>query len=174
MGLVRSVMSERRPRTFPLLAVAGLLVPILYFGAQLLAAPYYPAFDLLRTTASDLGSERSTRPGIANTAALLGSLVTFVTAVGFGRQLFRRVPLVLVALGVAALVLTALMKMYAWQHPLPDPLHGRNPFSAASIALPVLLPLVTWRVLTRGVRAYLLVNLALYAALFAFFAGLYP
>ena len=166
--------SAAAPLVPVLLAVSGLLVPILYFGAQLLAAPFYSEFDLLRTTASDLGSERSTRPGIANTAALLGSLVTFVTAVGFGWQLSRRVPMLLVGLVVVALVLTALMKLYAWQHPLPDPLHGRNPFSAASIALPLVLPLVTWRVLSRGVRTYLLVNLALYAALFAMFSGLYP
>ena len=166
--------SAAAPLVPVLLAVSGLLVPILYFGAQLLAVPFYPAFDVLRTTASDLGSEQSTHPGIANTAALLGSLVTFVAAVGFGRQLSRRVPALLVGLVVVALMLTGLMKYWAWLHPLPDPLHGRNPFSAASIALPVLLPLVTWRVLSRGVRVYLLVNVVVYAVLFAMFSGLYP
>ncbi|WP_019586679.1 DUF998 domain-containing protein [Deinococcus apachensis] len=167
-------MTAAHVRPLPLLWVAGLLVPVLYFGSQVLAAPSFPGFDFLRTTASDLGSDHSNVPGIANTGALLGALVTIVTAAWFALQLSRRVPVVLVALVTLALALTGAMNFWAWLHPLPDPLHGRNPFTVASLILPVLLPLATWRLLSRGVRVYLLINLAGYLVLFAMFTGLYP
>lgn len=154
--------------------MAGLLVPTMYFGAQLLAAPFYPGFDVLRTTMSDLGSERSTLPEIANTAALLGGLATFGTSAMFAARLRGRVPVGPLVLITVALALTGLMKGWAWLHPLPDPLHGSNPFAAASITLPLVLPLATWRILGRGGRVYLLLNLAVYALLFAMFSGLFP
>ncbi len=56
----------RSPRsddiTLALLRFA-IAVPLLYYGIQLVAAPFFPDFSFLGTTASELGSDRSVRPG---------------------------------------------------------------------------------------------------------------
>ena len=40
----------------------AIAVPLLYYGVQLVAAPFFPDFSVLSTTASELGSDRSPRP----------------------------------------------------------------------------------------------------------------
>jgi hypothetical protein len=51
--------------------LAGAIIPFLYFGAQGLAAPFFPGFSFWAHTASVLGSDLSTRPAILNAGAAL-------------------------------------------------------------------------------------------------------
>lgn len=44
----------------------AIAVPLLYYGVQIVAAPFFPDFSVLSTLASDLGSDRSTRPWVFN------------------------------------------------------------------------------------------------------------
>ena len=59
----------------------GIAVPLLYYGVQVVAAPFYSGFSFLSTTASELGSDGSTRPSIFNAGAIL---------VGIAQSLLRR------------------------------------------------------------------------------------
>src|SRR5688500_4423179 len=66
-----------------LVLAAGIAVPFLYYGAQLLAAPYFPGFSVLVHSASMLGSDLSTRPWILNTGAILTGVAGSIAAYGF-------------------------------------------------------------------------------------------
>ena len=63
----------------------GIAVPLLYYGVQVVAAPFYSGFSFLSTTASELGSDGSTRPSIFNAGAILVGISSFIAAVGFLR-----------------------------------------------------------------------------------------
>ena len=60
---------RRSPRSDDLtLALLGfaIAVPVLYYGIQVVAAPFYPDFSVVRTIASELGTDRSTHPWVFN------------------------------------------------------------------------------------------------------------
>ena len=44
----------------------GIAVPLIYYGIQALAAPFYPDYSVLGNTASELGSDRSKHAVIFN------------------------------------------------------------------------------------------------------------
>ena len=67
----------------------GIAVPLLYYGVQVVAAPFYSGFSFLSTTASELGSDGSTRPSIFNAGAILVGISSFIAAVGFLRALLK-------------------------------------------------------------------------------------
>jgi hypothetical membrane protein len=59
----------------------GVLVPLVYFGAQLAAAPFYPGYSFLVNSASQLGSDASTFPALFNGGAIgIGIFVGLLTA----------------------------------------------------------------------------------------------
>src|SRR5215216_1684405 len=62
---------------------SGILVPILYFGTQLLAAPFFPGYSFLSMAASVLGSDLATYPAIFNTGAMITGISTIIASVGF-------------------------------------------------------------------------------------------
>ena len=72
----------------------GVAVPFLYYGVQLVAAPFFPGFSFLGTTASELGSDRSTHPSIFNAGTIL-------LGVSSGTVGDSRGPLVASAMGTA-------------------------------------------------------------------------
>ena len=57
------------PTSVRLSLFAGVAVPLLYFGAQAIAAPFFPDFNFWAHTASLLGSDLSTRPDVLNGGA---------------------------------------------------------------------------------------------------------
>ena len=63
--------------------VSGIVVPILYFGTQLLAAPFSPDYSFLSMVASVLGSDLALYPAIFNTGAIITGIVTITASVGF-------------------------------------------------------------------------------------------
>src|SRR3954469_5468505 len=97
-------LSRRDP-----LLTAGLLLPVLYFGIQAAAAPFYPGYSFLNRDASTLGSEGSTAPWIFNVGTLAVGLCEVVAAWGFLRGLRRvRAGALLAWATCVALVSTAL------------------------------------------------------------------
>ncbi|MDX2005757.1 MAG: DUF998 domain-containing protein [Meiothermus sp.] len=150
----------------------AMAVPLLYFGVQVLAAPFFPTFSLLTTTASDLGSPLSSQPWIANSGALLSGLAAIVGGYGFWRGLSGMgTPALLRGLVVLALVLAGLSNLWAGVFPLPHPLHSANPMVVGLLLLPLLVVLALWRRADTGFRLYLGLNLLAFMVLVGFFSG---
>jgi hypothetical membrane protein len=127
---------------------SGIAVPFLYYGVQVVAAPFFAGFSVLGTTASELGSDRSTRPWIFNTGAILTGIAAIVASVGFLRGLRRLgVPRILSWLPALAVAMTGASSLWAGIYPLPDPRHGGHPsLLIAMIAVPFVLAPAMWRV----------------------------
>ncbi len=64
-------------------------VPFLYYGIQIVAAPYFPDYSFASQAASLLGSERSTHPSIFNVGVIATGIATLLAAAGFFRALWR-------------------------------------------------------------------------------------
>jgi hypothetical membrane protein len=152
----------------------GVAVPLLYFGAQLAAAPFFPGFSILRHSASMLGSDLSARPAILNTGAMLTGLFTLVSAFGFARGLrVAGVHRVIVWLTVIALMSHGLASLWAGTFPLPDRRHNPGPLSLGMFALPVLFVIGSLRMRhARGLRIYLIANLIFFIAMIPVMAGM--
>lgn len=153
----------------------GTAVPFVYYGIQAAAAPHFPDFSFVRTTASELGSDLSRHPAVFNVGIMAMGAATLVAALGF-LFAFRR-------LGVgpvrslpasAAVALNGVQTMWAGYHPLPDPRHGGHPvFVVGMVLLPVLLAAALWgRRVSPLLKAYLLATLLLLAVIFPIMSGI--
>lgn len=110
---------------FSLLSAAAM--PVVYFGTQIVAAPFYPGYSFTRLSVSMLGTRFSHHPGIFD----VGEILTGLAALGgvFGLyHCFRGKthPLIaaLIGLSVAA---TGVMCVKAGIFALPDPRHNSWP-----------------------------------------------
>lgn len=156
---------------------AGVAVPLLYFGIQLLAAPFYPGYSFLARDASTLGSPGSTFPAIFNGGAIVTGVAMVGAALGFFRALRRfGVGPVVSWLVAGALIGGAAGNLNAGLHPLPDPRHSSGLLASLGAGLflvPVLLPVALWRLEgARGLRRYLGLNLVVVLALVPVMSGL--
>src|SRR5262249_42897217 len=59
---------------------SGIAVPLLYYGVQLVAAPFFADFSVLSTTASELGSDRSSHPWIFKLGAIFTGIAAIVAS----------------------------------------------------------------------------------------------
>jgi hypothetical membrane protein len=142
----------------------GIATPVLYYGVQLVAAPSFPDFSFLGTTASELGSDRSTRPWIFNTGAILTGLAALVAAVGFLRALGQLgANLILTWLTSFVIVATGLSSLWAGIFPMPDLRHGGHPsLLFAMLSVPFLIAATLWRLsASRAVKAYFVATIVL-------------
>jgi hypothetical membrane protein len=175
--LVRTPMQPPR-RIEPITLVSlgcGIAVPFLYYGVQLASAPFFPGFSFLGTTASELGSDLSTRPWIFNAGAILTGIAALAAAFGFLCALRSlRTNLILACLVSIAIAITGLTSLWAGIFPLPDPRHGGHPsLLFAMFALPFALTLVLWRLaVSWPLKAYLIATIALLFFLFPFMSGM--
>jgi hypothetical protein len=148
-------------------------VPVLYFGAQAIAMPTYPNYDLLRQVASELGSDRAPQAALFNCAVLLVGGATLIAAFGYLRGLRRlgAAPL-LTWLVVAALTSNGLASLWAGSFHLPDPRHNPGVLGAGVFLLPPLLLAAVWRLpRARLLRLFLLGTLLGVLLLAPFMAG---
>ena len=155
----------------------GIAVPFLYFGIQIAAAPFFPAYSFLARDASSLGSNDSSLPAVFNIGSLVVGIVTFVASWGF----FRSFRLLHVRTAVAwpatlALVASGLANINACLFPLPDPRHTGSVLAlagAGTFLLPFLLPLALWKLLERGpIAGYFVINIIAMVALIPIMSGL--
>ena len=149
-------------------------VPFLYFGVQVAAAPFFPGFSFLGTTASELGSERSTHPAVFNVGTLIEGIACLVAAVGFLLALRRLGTHPILSWTTAiAVAIGGLGSLWAGYYPMPDPRHGGNPaFLIALLSLPLLFAIVLWRGGNMALKVYLLTNLAVLAAIVPIISGM--
>jgi hypothetical protein len=61
---------------------AAIAMPVIYFGTQVIAAPFYPEYSFARDRASILGTTSSEQPWIFNLGAVLTGAAGLVGAFG--------------------------------------------------------------------------------------------
>jgi hypothetical membrane protein len=157
--------------------VLGAAVPILYFGIQIAAAPFYPGYSFLSRDASSLGSDRSSFPAIFNVGSLILGLLSLIASWGFFSS-FRRLGLsplfgLLVSLAVVAF---GLGSINAFLFPLPDPRHTSSVLATLGgffFLLPFLLPISIWRLPdARAIKIYCAANIVAIVGLVPIMSGL--
>jgi Protein of unknown function (DUF998) len=163
------------PRILQLALACGVMVPVLYFGVQAVAAPWYPGFDVLRVAASDLGSPQSQCPQLFNTGALLcgacgvfagPGLFTALRARGIGAWLAGLFGLAAAWAGFGAL--------WAGWFAMPHPRHAEPWPSLGLFLIPLLTALLAWRGLWRNQPALRLYAWANFGAFLIFIPLLSP
>jgi hypothetical membrane protein len=153
----------------------GVAVPLLYYGVQVVAAPFFPGFSVLGTTASELGSDGSTLPSIFNTGAILVGIASLIAAVGFRRALrnLGAHPILawLTSLDVAA---TGLSSLWAGIFPLPDPRHGGHPaLLIAMLLVPLIMATTLWTLgASRPLKGYFAATIGLLLVMFPVMSGM--
>lgn len=155
------------------LLTAAFLVPFAYFGAQFLAAPYFPNYSVFTTSASDLGSSLSSRPNILNIGALLTGILSFLGSVGLAISLPRlganKAAAFLLAVSLASAGLAAL---WAGMHPLPDPQHNPGALGFGMFVAPFAAVWTAWGMKNSKMICFsLVVNGAAFIVLGAIMSG---
>ncbi len=152
---------------------SGILVPILYFGTQLLAAPFFPSYSFLSMEASLLGSDRAIYPAIFNIGAIITGIITIIASVGFllALQLLGTNPF-LTWLTSIAVLLNGLGSLWAGFFPMPDLRHASNPFAVGIFLFPILLTFALWnRSNAKPIKMYLIITNLLFIALIPIMSG---
>lgn len=155
---------------------AGSAVPFLYFGAQALAAPFFPDFSVLAHTASQLGSDLSSRPAVLNAGAALTGAAALAASFGlFGVLRQKGVWAVLALLVAACSVSMGLASLWAASHPLPDPRHNPGALGVGMFAAPFLVLAASLRLRNAApLRWYLAMNVAAFFVVAAIYSGVIP
>lgn len=126
---------------------AGTAIPLLYFGLQVVVAPFYPGYRFITDVASLLGSDRS--PGAPFFNGGIDALGILTLAAGFAvwRALLRSGTRAWLAWPLPlAFLVSGVQSLWAATFPLPDPRHGGHPlFVVAMIAMPFLVAATLWR-----------------------------
>ena len=152
---------------------SGILVPILYFGTQLLVAPFFPGYSFLSMAASLLGSDLAIYPAIFNIGAIITGIATIIASVGFllALQHLGTNPF-LTWLTSIAVLLNGLGSLWAGFFPMPDPRHDSNPFAVGIFLFPILLTFALWnRSNARPIKIYLIITNLLFIALIPIMSG---
>ena len=151
----------------------GIVVPVLYFGTQLLAAPFFPGYSFLSMVASLLGSDLAIYPAIFNIGAMITGIATIIASVGFFLALQRLgINPFLTWLTGLAVFLNGLGSLWAGFFPIPDPRHSSNPFTVGIFLFPILLTFAVWKLNNAGhIKAYLIITNLLFIALIPIMSG---
>jgi len=137
---------------------AAVAVPLLYFGIQLIAAPYYPGYSFSTDTASMLGTTASRHPGIFNNGAILDGIAGILGAAGLFLGLSSAASRWLRALIAMGVFCNGVLSLKAGLFPMPDPRHASWQFLLFPILfMPPLMLAATWRT-SMLLRVYLLVD----------------
>jgi hypothetical membrane protein len=152
----------------------GIAVPLIYYGTQALAAPFYPGYSVLGNTASELGSDRSEHAVVFNAGIIIQGVASLAASLGFFLALRRvRINSALAVLTAVALAINGVQHIWAGYYPIPDPRHGGHLlFIVATTLLPVLLTAALWGQVCTGLRVYFVSTLVLLATVFTLRSGL--
>jgi hypothetical membrane protein len=162
-----------KERVLKFALASGTVVPVLYFGTQLLAAPFFPGYSFLSMVASLLGSDLAIYPAIFNVGAMITGIATIIASVGFflalqhlGTNSF------LAGLTSLAVLLNGLGSIWAGFFPLPDPRHSSNPFTVGIFLFPLLLTFAVWKLShATPIKTYLVITNLLFIALIPIMSG---
>lgn len=153
----------------------GIAFPLLYFGVQLIAAPFYPGYSFFTDDASTLGSDGSRFPAIFNVASMLQGALLLLAAPSVTIRLRRSAPWLAWAV-LFSLVAGAAACFNAGIYPLPDQRHVSGAlagFGSFFFILPLLLPfLFRSDRSARRFRTYAWTNLAVMISMIPIVSGL--
>jgi Protein of unknown function (DUF998) len=121
---IRGTMTTHKTTLW--LLKAGIAVPLLYYGIQVAAAPFFPDFSFVRTTASELGSDSSPFATPFNLGITSIGVCSLIASIGFLLALRRTNP-ILAWFIFLALAITGVQSVWAGYYSIPDPRHGGHP-----------------------------------------------
>lgn len=172
---VALVPNPRRDHLTEALLGIGVVVPFLYYGTQLVAAPFYPGYSFVSQVASMLGSSESTRPWVFNSGVMATGVAMLLAAIGYFRA-YRRLGVhqILTWATSVALVASGASTLRAGWYPLPDPRHGGHPvLLIPMLMLPFLLTAASWKDRhARSLKVYLIATMVLLAIMVPFMSGM--
>jgi hypothetical protein len=155
--------------------LAGVSVPILYFGSQALAAPFFPGFSILTHTASQLGSDLSSHPAILNSGAALTGVAAILASPGlFAALRHQRAWLLLAALIAACSASMGAASLWAATHPLPGPRHSPGILGVGMFAAPFLVLIASFVLRASSLRLYLVANALAFFVVASIYAQVVP
>lgn len=154
----------------------GVCVPLVYFGAQLVAAPFYPDYSFMVNSASQLGSDRSSFPQLLNVGAMLSGALGLLSVYGVVSGLRAHGANRWFAwISGACVVSIAAAAIWAGLHPMPDPRHNPGAIGIGMFLSPLALFAAFWKVRDgRAMRRYLIFTLIAFAALAPVMSGITP
>ena len=146
---------------------SAVLIPIVYYGIQIVGAACNPGYSFIHQVASELGSNRAARPMIFNIGIMVQGILTLIASFGFLRTTLRLgVNPTLSLLIFLALVTNGIQMLWAGHYPIPSPRHaGQLPFKIAMVLLPILLTGALWNGSGPILKAYWVATLILLAAM---------
>lgn len=156
-----------------ILLLAGVAVPILYFGNLLISPLFYPGYSHVTQYASELGGPDAPRPAIFNTGVVLTGIATLAAGLGFFLALRRLTGKILLpALTGLAVVLAGIAFVLGGVFPMPDPRHGGFGLGLGFQVAPVFLALALWkRKDLRVLKIFLIATAVVMAVFFAIMMG---
>lgn len=159
--------------SFGLLA-AGMLVPVLYFGIQLVASLFWPGYSWVRNVASEFGSPMFEYHRVFNVGVITFGVLLVFSSIGFWSGMRRAGNHVLLTIPVCMGVIgMGVQAAWAGWYPMPDPRHGGHPaFVIAMLSTPLLLSAVLWRLGGRLLRVYVTVNLIVLLGMVPIMSGM--
>lgn len=148
---------------FRLCLLAAVATPILYFGTQIAAAPFYPGYNFSRLSVSMLGTRFSRHPWIFNLGEMLAGFAALAGAVGLFQSFRSKTHFLLSGLIALSVSSTGIMTLKAGMFPLPDPRHNSwGLLFNFTILIPFLMLIGLWKQGHRaGLRAYLISSIGL-------------
>ncbi len=143
--------------------LAAAAMPILYFGTQIVAAPFYPGYSFSLQSESMLGTQFSRHPWIFNTGEILSGFAALGAALGLYRVFRRKTHVLLGWLIGVSVACTGVICVKAGMFPMPDPRHNSWGFLLNfMIITPHLMLIGLWKHSHgSGVRAYLIFSIML-------------
>lgn len=107
------------------LLLAGILIPVVYFGLLIIAPVIYPGFSYVSQYASEMGSADARYPAVFNTGIMLCGVAGLVASFGFFHAV-RRLGgnTLLAALAGLTLFLFGIATFMGGRFPMPDERHG--------------------------------------------------
>jgi glucans biosynthesis protein C len=155
------------------LLVAGILIPVVYFGLLIIAPLIYPGFSYITRYASEMGSADARYPVVFNTGIMLCGVAGLLASFGFFHAV-RRLggSSLLAALTGLTLFLFGIATFMGGRFPMPDERHGAYGLGLAFQLAPLFLALALWRVRDlRGLCIFLLVVFAVMTFFIAVMMG---
>ena len=142
-------MSELHPTNRSLTSLcllASAAMPIIYFGTQIVAAPFFPGYSFSLHSVSMLGTRFSRHPGIFNTGEMLTGFAALGAALGLYRSFHRKTHILLSWLIGFSVACTGVMFLKAGMFPMPDPRHNSwGVLQNFTIIIPHLMLIGLWK-----------------------------
>jgi len=126
--------------------LASAAMPIIYFGTQIVAAPFFPGYSFSLHSVSMLGTRFSRHPAIFNAGEMLTGFAALGGALGLYRSFRRKTHVLFSWLIGFSVACTGVMCLKAGLFPMPDPRHSSwEVLQNFTIIIPHLMLIGLWK-----------------------------